>query len=271
MFYRVREFADGIGSLLTGGLALLIGAVLGALVTVQMSSGTPYSQADLDRVADHGRAAAAGAAAKATSAVSGRPGRVVSRLQERNELLAGRLSAANGTVADLREQLDLATAAATAPAPTAAAPSTPPSVAPSASASASPSTGAAGLRVTGTLDVSWVLSAELKPWPASCSEIGSGYRVRVNAGDHTTVTLGVPTASRSTGRTTKGGTLTVSCDVTWSATLPSPMSGVYEFVAVSAATPEKPLDTALAQATELVGGKVPPLGVTFCPECSHQG
>jgi hypothetical protein len=276
MFYRLREFAEGIGSLPTAGFGLLVGSAVGALVTVQATGGTPYSQHDLDRVAAHGRAAAAAAPVE-TTAARGQSARL-DRLRQKNERLAGELSAAHSTIADLQDQLDTAASAAAAasasPSTSAAESSGGSSVGSSGvapSASATPSNGAAGLKVTGTLDVSWVLSSALKPWPSSCSEIGSGYRVRVNTGDQT-VTLGVPTSFRSTGRSTKGGILSVSCDVTWSATLPAPMANVYEFVAVDASSPEKPLDTTLAQASDLVGGKVPPLGVSFCPEChSTQG
>jgi hypothetical protein len=273
MFYRLREFAEGIGSLPTAGLGLLVGTAVGALVTVQATGGTPYSQDDLDRVAAHGRAAAAVAPVE-TAAAHGQSARLA-RLQEKAGRLASELSAAHSTIADLEDQLDTAASAvaSASPAVSPAGSSAGSSVgSPGAAPSASPSSAAAGLKVTGTLDVSWVLTSALKPWPSSCSEIGSSYRVRVNTGDHTTVTLGVPTSFRSTGRSTKGGILSVSCDVTWAATLPAPMANVYEFVAVDSSSPEKPLDTALAQASDLVGGKVPPLGVSFCPECpSSQG
>jgi hypothetical protein len=83
--------------------------------------------------------------------------------------------------------------------------------------------------------------------------------------------MGVPTAFRSTGRSAKGGVLSVSCDVTYSATLRAPVSGVYQLVAIKAGRPGRHLDTARARGAQLSGGHVPALGVTFCPDCPAQG
>ena len=285
MFYRVREFADGIGPLLTGALALLVGAIVGALVTVQMSGGTPYSQADLDRVSDHVRASGAHTG-RAADVAGGGHANQVARLQGRNQKLAEQLTNAKTMISDLQGRLAAAaTPSATAtgaPEPTAAptpteasgptAAPTPTVVlsptAPTPSSPSSPSASALGLRVTGTLDVSWVLSSQVRPWPASCANIVSGYRVRVDAGRRTAVALGVPTGFRQTGRTTKDGTLTVSCAVTYAATLPSSRSSAYRLVAVSQDAPDKPLDTAVVQAADLAGGKLPVLAVSYCPDCS---
>lgn len=289
--YRIREFAEGLGAVFTGALCLLVGILAGTLVTMQLSSGTPYSQVDLDRVTN--RAEVTKALPARTKAETRQAGRL-SDLAGRNERLAGELAYARTTIADLRGQLAAAASAAASPS---VSPSTPASSAPDpapggpsvAAAPGSASTAgsgtssgtnsgtsgdgpeATGRRVTGTIGVTWILSSALKPWPASCAQVAQSYRVRVNAGDHSTVTLGMPDGARSVRRTNKGGLLTLTCDVRWAATIPAPVSGVYEFVAVTTDAPEKPLDTALVQAGELRSGTGPRLSSTFCPECADRG
>ena len=253
MFFWVREFVEDLGSTTTAGIGLVAGLLIGAAVTVHTTAGTPYSQADLDRVS-----ATTSHVPEPQAAVDTRNPSAgdVRSLKRRAATLGDKLETAQGTIEELRGQLDTLQADSTAA----------PEPSPSASADVAPATGS-GLTVSGTLDTTWILSAQLKPWPADCSDVAASYQVRINTGDHATVAIGSIVSAQVTKRTEKGGLLTLGCRATYRATLPDPLGAVYEFVAISTGTPEEPLDTALVQQPQVAGGNAPDLYVSFCPEC----
>lgn len=255
----LRECVGDLGAGTTAGLGLVAGVGVGALVTLQVAAGGLDTQADLDRAAARPHARVPQPAGPTPWA----SGKDVTRLEQHSADLSKKLQAAQGTIDDLRQQIDdlRATPAATAP----TAPTSPPS---EPTTTSEPSPGP-DLAVRGTLETSWVLSSRLKPWPSDCSGVGKSYRVRVNNGDHATVAIGTLTDSQVTKRVEKRGVLTLTCRTPYQATLPAPVAAVYEFQTVSADDPDKALDVALVKASEIHGGQAPEMFVTFCPECSR--
>jgi hypothetical protein len=260
MLGRVREFIQDLGPGMSTGLGLLAGATLGIAATLQVTGGSPYSQADLDRVAAHAQPHDRAAAADQSEGNADKSRRRIERLKQKSDKLSDQLKVAQGTIDQLRGDLDAAEATPSTEPDPSADPGTDPATTPDTAANA-------GVTVSGTLESAWILSSRLKPWPTDCTTVSKTYQVRVNSGD-TTVALGSPVSSKVIKRTTKDGLLSLSCRTTYRATVPNPLDSVYEFVAVSAGTPDKALDTALAQRNEIGDGTGPDLIVTFCPECS---
>lgn len=266
-WHDVRSVRHGLVLALT----LTLGLGAGALTTMAGDS-TPFSQADMNAARANTLDKSQAAVEEFRQVSANTHGDLeaarddVSRLKEQNASLRQGLDDANTTIERLRRRA----ASAAAEAVEQDLPSAPvePEATPEPAQLAPQSTPAeADLTVTGVLTTAWILSSRLKPWPTDCSGVLKSYQVRINTGDHATVTIAQLTGSQVTKRSDRGGILTLGCRTTYRAVIPAPVGEVYEFQAVSAGAPEESLRTALVQRSSLASGRAPELSFTFCPTC----
>ncbi len=121
---------------------------------------------------------------------------------------------------------------------------------------------AAGERVEGTLKATWALGSGKKPWPQGCAEPLKTYEVRVTAGEGVTVARADLVDAELVKRTERKNSLTLTCSMTYAATLPTPLGAEYEFVVFGASAPEVPRAAKTAPAVALGDGFGPPLAVS---------
>ena len=242
----LRDFVDDVGTGTIASLSLVVGLALGAAGTYYLTAGTPFSQADMDRVSVVERPLVEGDVAVDASLTDVR--QLTKDLKDARHTIDGLQDEIYG----LQDENAVLQEAQVESASTATDVGDP---------------GESGLTISGTLASSWILTSQLKPWPSDCSGMVESYQVRIKTGDHGTVAIGTPVSAKVTKRSEKGGVLTLSCAMTYRATLPGSVADVYEFVAVSAGEPGEPLASVLVQGTEIAGGQAPELFFTFCPEC----
>lgn len=244
---------------LAGGLIFGLGTTAGVAFSMTTDP-TEYSQADLDRAAstesvvgaldpddraqlEELQAAAAEAAPQLRTAQT--------RVEElTNEVLAREteLARSEPTLTRLRQQVrrlraEAASARGVAEQEAAAAESE-------------------ALGVSGTVRVTYALGADLKPWPEDCSDAVPRYRVRVEQGDGTPVTVAEISGASVLDRTAKQGVLGMTCALTWSAELPAPRADRYALQVVAAAAPETPLSATTVSAESLAAGVAPEIAVS---------
>jgi len=111
------------------------------------------------------------------------------------------------------------------------------------------------------------MGSELRPWPKDCSGSVNSYEVRISDGSHATVGIAQLHDGRIVNRNVKQGTLLLTCLMSYSATIPTPSSPVYQFDAVDMSAPDKSLRATLVKTDTLRTSKVPELYVSFCPSC----
>lgn len=93
---------------------------------------------------------------------------------------------------------------------------------------------AGGQTVEGTLRSTWVMNQQAKPWPKDCAKLLRTYQVRVVAGADSTVDSAELVDAELVRRNERKRTLTITCSMTYSASLPTPLGSGYQFVVESA-------------------------------------
>ncbi|GAA5147209.1 hypothetical protein GCM10023340_19280 [Nocardioides marinquilinus] len=298
LFAGLVSVAEDVGVTVVALLSAVVAVAVGVVATLHVTGDTPYSQADLDRAAAASRLQAEAPPTSvepvaATDRADDVRTPAVRRLQrdleeareqvrtlERTGTRSRRAArAAEDEVATLRTRLKAAReklAEATADDPTTEVTDDPtfplqPLDPTDPTDPADPGTTEEPLpdaTVTGTLQTSWTLSPRRKPWPRGCPSVMEGYRVAVTSSDGERVAeVRARDVDLVDRRVTAGGDLRMVCQGTYSATLPQPLAGSYDFWAVTAARPGTPLDESLVADTTVTSGAAPALTVLFCPGC----
>jgi Skp family chaperone for outer membrane proteins len=121
---------------------------------------------------------------------------------------------------------------------------------------------ASGQSVEGTLKTTWTYGPKQKPWPQSCTEQLQTYQVRVTAGADATVANARLVGAKVVKREESEKSLTLTCELTYAAGLPTPLGGSYRFVVVGSAAPNTVRDAQEASSATLGNGSAPALSVT---------
>jgi len=121
---------------------------------------------------------------------------------------------------------------------------------------------AAGQHVQGTLRATWVLPRRERPWPGNCTSVRDAYDVRVTAGAGATVADAELASTEQIARRERNGALTLTCAITYSADIPTPLGAAYELVVTDSAQSGAPAKTRSAPRSALRAGTVPPLAVS---------
>jgi hypothetical protein len=119
--------------------------------------------------------------------------------------------------------------------------------------------GADTLVVEGTVRATRVVGPGARPWPNDCSEPLRTYQVRVTAGEGATVAFGELVDAELRKRSVEKKTLTLTCSLTYSVRLPTPLGHDYRFLAVDESQPDAPLTNNPAPGTSLEDGTGPVL------------
>jgi hypothetical protein len=114
--------------------------------------------------------------------------------------------------------------------------------------------------VQGTLRATWQLGNGAKPWPQSCAPALESYGVRVTAGQDATVATARLVNVEVTRRAERKNTLRLTCSMTYTASLPTPLGSAYRFVVSDA--DGAALQSKQAAAGPLAKGTGPTLAVT---------
>jgi hypothetical protein len=298
LFAGLVSVAEDVGVTVVALLSAVVAVAVGVVATLHVTGDTPYSQADLDRASAASRLQAEAPAAPvepvaATDAAGETGGAAVRRLKrdlaeareqvstlERTAAKDRRAArAAEKDVAALRKRLKAAReklAETTAEDPTTEVTDDPtfPLEPLSPLDPADPADPDAteeplpDVTASGTLQTAWTLPPRRKPWPRGCPSIMTGYRVAVTSSDGERVAeVRVRDVDLVDRRVTTAGDLRMVCQGTYTATLPQPLAGSYDFWAVTAARPGTPLDESLVADTTVASGAGPGLSVLFCPGC----
>lgn len=126
----------------------------------------------------------------------------------------------------------------------------------------SQTSGPGSQRVEGTLRATWVLGLRDKPWPKDCSGALRAYDVRVTAGPDVTVAQARVVKAGPTRRVERRQTLTLTCALSYTAGLPTPLGSAYRFVVLDSSRAGEPAATESAPGIALQDGSGPPLSVT---------
>lgn len=126
------------------------------------------------------------------------------------------------------------------------------------------------LTVEGTLTSTSVVR-DPKPGPSVCDRARWSYRIRVNAGGDATVAMAElaegdmreQAAGSEKKNKKKNAPVTVTCTMTYTAHLPTPLGSAYEFAAVKASRPGQSLDSQRVDGASLRSGSGPALAVKF--------
>lgn len=118
------------------------------------------------------------------------------------------------------------------------------------------------LDITGSLRATYVLGADLKPWPDDCSDAVARYGVRVEQGDGTSVTTAEISGASVVDRAAQQGVLTMTCALAWNAELPAPLAERYTLQVVATAAPETPLAEITVPVASLEGGAAPEIPIS---------
>lgn len=248
MLDRIRYFVEDLSATALIAIGTVLGVALGILVTTQMSSGTPYSEADLDRAASTSLLSSKPTTTIAepdTSAVDADVAALEDKVADLRALLTEKREASDeleATLDKLNEKLERIMARRKY------------LVERVAAAEDAPTT----TTVTGTLSTTSTFSAEEKPWPATCAGLASAFQVKVGA-DGATVFIAQALDAETTRRDEKDDSLTMGCSFTYTATLPLPLAETYDFTAVATSDAGKALDSASAESGEIGDGNAPSL------------
>jgi hypothetical protein len=244
--------------------ALALGLAAGVTGGVWAASAldtTPYGQTELNTAARNGeqsgrnegwaeaKTASDEIALRVKETTDARVARLVSRLAKtRQALEARRRSSARSEKEAGRRQAELERSLAETTA--------------ALKNATSQTSGPGSQRVGGTLRASWGLSRRDKPWPKDCSGALRAYDVLVTAGPDVTVAQARLVKAGPTRRVERKRTLTLTCALSYTADLPTPLGSAYRFVVVDSSRPGSPAATESAPGITLQDGSGPPLSVT---------
>lgn len=252
-----RRLAAAVPALALG----LAAGVTGGVWAASAMDTTPYGQTELNTAARNGeqsgrtegwaqaKTASGEVALRVKETTDARVGRLESRLSKTRQALQARnrSSARAEKDAGRREaELERSLAETTA----------------ALNNATNQTSGPGSQRVEGTLRATWVLGRRDKPWPTDCSGALRAYDVRVTAGPDVTVAQARLVKADLTRRVEREKTLTLTCALSYTAGLPTPLGSAYRFVVVDSSRPGSPAATESAPGIALQDGSGPPLSVT---------
>jgi outer membrane murein-binding lipoprotein Lpp len=261
----MRRLGPSLGRRLAAAVpALALGMAAGVTGGVWAASAldtTPYGQTELNTAARNGeqsgrdegwaqaKTASDEIALRVKQTTDARVGRLESRLAKtRRALQAGKRSSARAQKEAGRREAELERSLAETTA--------------ALNNATSQISGAGSRRVEGTLRATWVLGRQDEPWPKDCSDALRTYNVRVTAGPDVTVARARLVKAGQTRRVEHKNTLTLTCALSYTAGLPTPLGSAYRFVVVDSSRPGSPAATESAPGLALQDGSGPPLSVT---------
>lgn len=249
MFDRVRYFIEDLSATALVAIGAVLGLALGVLVTTQLTSGTPYSETDLDRAASTSLLSSEPPTTTAgpdTSTDDAEVAALEEKITDLRALLTEKREASDelqATLDILNEKLERIMARRKY------------LVERVAAAEDAPNTS----DVTGTVTTTSTFGEDEKPWPATCAGLASAFQVKVATDDATVFIAQVSDGDTTRRDEEEDGSLTMACSFSYTATLPLPLAESYTFTAVATADAGKALDSATSDPDALGDGDAPSL------------
>ena len=135
----------------------------------------------------------------------------------------------------------------------------PPTVAPAAAPAVTT------INANGTVNVTWLMTEALKPWPADCDGHRDSYQVQVRDGAGNLTYLAKLASARVTERGVQDGIYAIRCEMKYMVQPPS--AAIYTFTLISRGSPAEALDQQQIGIFDIRAKGAPVLSEVTCFEC----